>query len=315
MDERLRSVLSHPLGLPLVSMLNGQDPGSLPFLALQSMPQNENAKTTNPSTKFDTIFSSAVREWVLPNEGSTPRTETQLTKLLSKKIQTQSNFDSDSEVLIGAATVDKEQCKGRIDILLTPRRDGVDSTDGVNSTDGVDSTKSSTPLALFEVGRNDSDWWKEIDQNIKYVDRLGRQQGDKRLRFEKPLLCVVLTIADEEEKCIKVKLGVFLCAPKDTNGARNDFRLSLLWYFSANDREEASKGFGKLLRATSTFSRWRESPGEHDSSFEYFSSNCSRVGEQVSGVRIPMTSIRLYDTQLTYCTTHSLAPRWQVLRS
>ena len=315
-DKRLRSVLSHPLGLPLVYMLNGKDPGSLPFLARKSKFHNENKNTdTNPSTNFDDIFSIAVNKWIVDaNNLGKKRLEPKLTKLLSAMIQcvwNETGFYSDAEVDVDAAYGNDPIIgpKPRIDILLTPR------------SDGKDGTEESTPLAVIEVGRKDSDWWMKLDQNIKYLVRMGDHQKDKRLRLGEPLLCVALTIEDEDEteELMAFKLGVFLCSPKDASGVRADFRLTLLWQFSTHDMEEASKAFGKLLRTTSDFNSWREaSATDTPHSFEYFSSNCSRVGDMVSRVRIPMIPYRLNETivdSLITLPVHLRVPRWQVLRS
>jgi len=238
--------------------------------------------------------------------------EKKLTKLLSDKIENQNSktgFYSAAEVAIRTAA-DTSRIEGFTDILLTPKPNGKDSTD-------KESSSRSTPLAVIEVGRNDLDWWKKLDQNIKYVDRLGKQQQDKRLCFEKPLLSVVLTIEGEEEK-LKVKLGAFLCCPKDNSGDHDNFRMTLLWQFSTSDLKEVSKAFGKLLRTTSDFSRWRDASVDAHQRFEYFSSNCSRVGDMVSRVRIPMIPYRLNETivdSLITLPVHLRVPRWQVLRS
>jgi hypothetical protein len=245
-------------------MLNGNAPGSLSYLARESKFHKEN--TEPPSAAFDTIFSNAVAEWVASHP-TTGRDEPQLTKLMSDKIEEEFNrtgFHSDAEVGVDCAEEVSNSGNSRIDILLAPQP--------------KDSETPSTPFALIEVGRKDLDWWKKLDQNIKYLDKLGERQRDKRLRFEKPLLCAVLTIEGEGSgEHLKVKLGVFLCSPKGPS----DSRFTLLWHFKTTSLEEASKGFGKLLRATSDFSSWRES--EKAPNYEYFSSNCCRVGKDVSG--------------------------------
>jgi hypothetical protein len=265
-DERLRSVLSRPLALPLCSMLNGKNPGSLRYLTRESKFHKEK---TEPSTDFDNIFSNAVTSWVKNNE---ERKGSQLTKLLSAEIDEEfinTGFHSDADVGVDCAEevsagLSKHSKTSCIDVLLTPELKCCKAP--------------STPFALIEVGRKDLDWWKKLDQNIKYLDKLGDRQRDKRLRFEKPLLCAVLTIEGEgSEEHLKVKLGVFLCSPK----GHSDSRFTLLWHFKTTSLEEASKGFGKLLRATSDFSSWRES--EKAPNYEYFSSNCCRVGKDVSG--------------------------------
>ena len=52
-------------------------------------------------------------------------------------------------------------------------------------------------LAIIEVGRNDNEWWKKLDQNLKHLANMGSHQKDVRPRFAKSLLLVVLTIEGE----------------------------------------------------------------------------------------------------------------------
>jgi hypothetical protein len=176
-DERLRSVLSHPLALPLVCMLNGKNPGSLSYLARDSKFTEE---SRNPSTDFDNIFSNAVKKWVETYPTKRERKEPQLTKLLScmiKKESSKTNFHSDDEVGVDCAEVVGDCAdapsvgsKQHVDVLLTP--EGKDSKEPSPSP-----FAPSTPFALIEVGRSDLDWWKKLDQNIKYIDKLASPKG------------------------------------------------------------------------------------------------------------------------------------------
>jgi hypothetical protein len=132
---------------------------------------------------------------------------------------------------------------------------------------------------MVEVGRYHLDWWKKFDQNAKYVSSLGsdRNQADSLLGFGKPLLFAVVTIGGEDTHELQVKLGVFLCYRNDFK--EGEFRMILLSHFSTSDRQAASKAFGRLLRVTSCFKRWREKCVEK---YEYFSSNCCKVEQCVS---------------------------------
>jgi hypothetical protein len=170
--------------------------------------------------------------------------------------------------------MDEAKRYGRSDILLTP-------------AEMKDSKTPSTPFAIIEVGCNDSDWWKKLDQSIKYVSNMGSHQRDTRLRFEKPLLLVVLTIDreggdDGANGKLEVRLGVFLCAPRSTN--IDDYRMPLLWHSRTNDVTDASKHFGRLLRATSDFSRWRDEV-QSNVTWTYLGPNCCKVEveQQVCG--------------------------------
>jgi hypothetical protein len=162
-EQRVRSVLSHPLALPLCSMLNGKNPGSLSYLARESKFHKEN--TEPPSTAFDTIFSNAVEEWV-KNNNKEKRKEPQLTELLSAKIEEEfikTGFHSDAQVDVDCAEAASNSGKSPrtgIDVLLTPKLKRCETP--------------STPFALIiEVSRIDLDWWKTLDQNTKHIDKLG----------------------------------------------------------------------------------------------------------------------------------------------
>jgi len=89
-------------------------------------------------------------------------------------MHTETNFHADGEVrLVKPATTELEPGQGenygRIDILLAPEEKG--------------SETESTPFAIVEVGRHDDQWWLRLDQNLKYLARMGEDQDDTRLRF------------------------------------------------------------------------------------------------------------------------------------
>ena len=78
-----------------------------------------------------------------------------------------------------------------------------------------------------------------------------------------------------------IRLGVFLCSRKNELEEMDKFRMSLLWHSQTTSLMDGSTMFGSLLRVTTDFSLWRnEVPKD---SYEYFSSNCCKVGQHVSG--------------------------------
>uniref|UniRef100_A0A7S2XKI1 Protein kinase domain-containing protein n=1 Tax=Attheya septentrionalis TaxID=420275 RepID=A0A7S2XKI1_9STRA len=281
-NRRLRSVLSHPLALPLLHMLHGNNPGNLDYLSKESefYKDDDDDDDGTESTSFDCIFENTFNDWLKV----TKRDEPGLTKALAKAIEDKHedmNFHSDIEVRMNHE--DKIKPYGKIDILLTPEEKA--------------SETKSTPFAIIDVGRNDVDWWKKMDQSMKYLAKMGSDQTDNRLRFEEPLLLVVLTIEGgggaPSDKELKVRLGVFFCSPKST--CKDDYRISLLWQSHTNNLTKASKDFGRLLRATSDFSRWRVD-GQVNVRWEYLGPNCCKVefdqdGQQKSKV------LRSYDTR------------------
>lgn len=256
LQDRLRSVLSDPLGLPLLKMLHGENPDDekLGCLAQKS---NFYEDQKLDLTAFDAIFREAVEEWC-KNQA---KKEPQLTTILSQKIENENKnkhlaFFSGKEVNVDGS---------RIDILLSPSKQG-------------------TPLAVVEVGRHGSEWWAKLSQVVKYLDMMLGKPKESPLQFQKPLLCAVLAIEGEDDgQQLEVKLGVFLCRPKCTGGIANSFRMTLLWHSKTEEIEKASEDFGKLLRVTSDFGRWRDGDDAMGSNkYEYFSSNCCKVGENVS---------------------------------
>lgn len=243
----------------------GKNPRELDHLAKKSYfhSYGDNTYNTN-SSLFDDLFANAVKDW----QNDPKRDEPQLTKLLTKRINehVKSNDQRNIHFVAGgeAHVTFAQGRKCRIDILLSPVQN--------NKIE-----KPSTPLLVMEVGRNSNEWWAKLDQNRKYVDMMQeKDQEDERLRFEHPLLFAVLTVEGEgEAKDPQVKSGVFLCRPK----ANDHFRMTLLWHAKTTNLNEASKDFGRLLRVTSDFGRWRIQDNEHD--YEYYSSNCCRVGDKV----------------------------------
>jgi hypothetical protein len=106
---------------------------------------------------------------------------------------------------------------------------------------------------------------------------MGKDQPDNRLRFAEPLILGVLTIegeGDDDGSNLAVRLGVFFCSPKGTRV--DDYRISLLWHSRTKDLTKASEDFGRLLRATSDFSRWRNE-GEVPGKYKYLGPNCCKV--------------------------------------
>jgi hypothetical protein len=258
LDARLRSVLSHRLGLPLLFALHGNDPSKLAHLARTSQFAAEQCREL-----FDGVLKEAVTEW---KKGLNQK-EPQLTKILSHKISKESaSFNALHELKVE----EENKPDGRIDIVLT--------------TAGKDDEREPTPLTVIEVGLNGIDWWKKLDQGVKYVERMRIQtQPTKPVRFQNPLLLAIVTIDDEPEREsgeFVVRIGVFLCSRKNKLEETDEFRMSFLWHSQTTSLKDGSTMFGRLLRVTADFRLWRdETP---DDSYEYFSSNCCRVGRHVS---------------------------------
>lgn len=136
-------------------------------------------------------------------------------------------------------------------------------------------------LAFVEVGIGFQDdvWWKKLCQALTYYELL--VVADKQ-ESTPPMLLAVLAV-DDAAKPEKYLMGIFLCIPKV-----EDYRVCLLWHGSSDENKgyqklSVSQALGKFLRAVEDFGNWRDKES-NDFKYEYFSSNCCRVGDKVNAV-------------------------------
>ncbi len=236
-----RSVLYHPLGLPLTVALHNERPEDLPFLSQQ--------RRNIQNHHVDKILQQSFNEWT--NNGDLK--ETMLMKKLSDNIADlalQTTVHAENEVVV------QKRCGGieRIDVLLSSNTD------------------EKEPLAIIKVGLDNGDWWAKFDQGTKYVNSLMESS------MERPLLFATLTISKVFKQS---KLGVFMCVPSSSPSSNNpnaNYRMIALGYTVSNTLKDASKAFGQLLRTTAWFSDWIAAEPTSAATFQYLSSNCCLVG-------------------------------------
>ena len=269
LDKRFRSVLCHPLGLPLVSAFHGEDPQKLPHLGQVSEYYNSSGKDND---RYDDVLKSAIEEW-----RTGERKETKLTTKLKDIINSNNEIPLKAEGETGLRgakiKVRGAKIKGRVDLTFFHKSD-------------VDATR---PLMFVEVGRDGADWWKKFDQGVKYVDikyETGQQQT-----FKEPLLLAIMTVEDDIQRSrghaeLGVKLAVFLCTKRKEDNKKENVRISLLWHSRTSQLEDGSDAFGRLLRRVCDFSSWIPKLEKEMKSlkYEYFSSNCCRVDDEVSRI-------------------------------
>jgi len=276
------------LGLPLVCAFHGRDPGGLKYLAQKS---NFFPSTGTSPEPYSNILTEAVTQSPPINPITGKRDERGLTNCLpgciNKGLGHGSNFPIQAQ---SEAPVRDQQGKhvGRVDIALFKQV-----------------KEEPRPLMIIEVGLQGADWWKKFCQNVQYAQFMSRgsltstntgtpnngkppQGPSKKLVGKSPLLLAVMTIDDKRQdqetssnQNFVVKLGVFLCFwNKNKENERDTLRISLLWQSKTGTLGDASKAFGSLLRGVCDFSSWIDKKDEND--YEYFSSNCCRVGKMVS---------------------------------
>ena len=293
LDKRLRSVLSHSLGLPLLYALHGEDPSTLRYLRRTRQDISPEEKT-----RLGCVLKRAVTEW---RKGDI-KTEPQLTKVLAEMINEEKSLSFNALDQIYVKSEEANKPDGYIDIILTSAKTKRDQ-------------EESTPLAVIEFGLSADDWWKKLDQNAMCLDRMRHlSQPTKIIRFQKPLLFAVVTIDYESMDNVVIKLGVFLCSRRNVQDETDEYRMTLLWHSKMTTLEEGSEMFGRLLQVTSDFQSWRDDRDKHQ--LEYFSSNCCKIGDSVSTpISILFVLWYLCRDFILSLTTCVFDPRLQVLRS
>ncbi|KAG7341239.1 phosphotransferase enzyme family protein [Nitzschia inconspicua] len=278
---KLRSVLTHPLGLPLLFAFHDEETDKMKYL-----PQTRTQFNQEQIKTLDGLFQKAVEGTENKQDENEvkekPITE-RLTALINEQCETL-KYGALSEVSIKD---DNNQKKGVMDIILT-------------HDENKNQAFETPPLAVLEFGLNAGDWWSKFHQGTLYIEMM-MNLALQNLTFDQPILLMIVTIDKTKNSKIvsesNFRMGVFLCVPKGGNSAKGDrYRISLLWHSQTNSLSNASVLFGKFLRITADFASWRN---EHQSpsGYEYFSSNCCKVATRdIKGEETAMV-LRSYDNR------------------
>ena len=277
LQDRISSLLSHDLALPLFHALHGRDPGKQVYLGRESR--------SIPDTSGDRILEEAIRAWALLPQTlkREPTLARHVSELIQGSLSEQLHIQSDHEVEVNQLCNSQQKAhrRRRIDILLSSKE------------------SPSTPLALIEIGHNKMEWWKKLDQAGKNLDMMNDDTDsmDQMQEFQDAMLCAVLTVeGDGDTQGFQSQFAVFLCWPK-TVKSRRYCRMALLWHARTFDLMLASKDFGRFLRVVSSFAAWRKAGPNAD--YKYLSSNVCRVGNTVSG--LPKCGLTLWHLFSSRC--------------
>ncbi|KAG7358086.1 RIO1 family protein [Nitzschia inconspicua] len=272
---KLRSVLTHPLGLPLLFAFHDKETDKMKYLQQKRTQFNQQQIKT-----LDGLFQKAV-------EGTENKQERDLTTSLAELIKEQCQtlpYRALSEVYIQD---NKNQKKGVLDIILT-------------HAENKDQAFETPPLAVLEFGLNAGDWWRKLHQGTLYLEMM-MNLALQNLTIDQPILLMIVTVDRNRNSNINSKsnfrMGVFMCVSKGANSTKGDrYRISLLWHWQTSDKSEASKSFGKFLRVTADFASWRRNH-QSPKGYEYFSSNCCKVATLDSNSTEAAMVLRSYDNR------------------
>ena len=266
LNERIRSVLSHPLGVALLCAFhdNAKIKGDLPSW-LNHFGKHKDNKM------YQDLLEESVTEW---RKMKPPTIEKNLTELITDKINSKSNAVLASHQV---KLTDKSKYPlGVMDIL-------------VGKPIVVGTAKEKTSSLVIEVGLDGLDWFKKFDQAIKYLKIMCQEEDfQEKISFQKPLLLAVVTLGKEGKgDDTNFQMGVFLCSRKisQSNTFDDNFRVSLLWQSRTKSLTEASKLFGRTLAIAELFGKDRDKFENGVEGYEYLSSNCCRIEDKVLKIR------------------------------
>jgi regulator of extracellular matrix RemA (YlzA/DUF370 family) len=253
-----RSILMHPIGIPMVTYLNEN-------AVIPEQPDYvRKALNDFKGDKLDGVFAEAALSW---RNGS----RKELIAQLLKKFGKQQNKES-----LKRPEKDKVRVRG-FDLLFHD----------TNSNDYKESA-----VAIVNLGcRQHGYWWARQIQILTNVSRL-RRNVDIKYKFDQPILLSSITI--DKSKCnssefkketpidkihFDARFGVFLCVWEG-----GEFRISLLWRANTTNLDEASRHFGKVLNAVQLCLHLRNYCKTHKYTINYESlgPNCCRFGDTVS---------------------------------
>jgi hypothetical protein len=264
-NRSLRSVVAHPLGLPLAALLNDVPiDDTFNVLAGREVPLTAEKwmRETLPDS-VDEMYSKAFKK--CGGKGEVP-----LTKSLVENIKA-AGIPVEAEKVIDGSDAGKSLRGGRFDFMI-----------GYSKMGGQ---KPVSVVTLVEVGMGIDNWWKKTDQIVTYAEMLVSSNGQNESEFciSKPSLIAIIAIDEcdqlsppKKELDTKARFGVFLCWNRDS-----EIRLALLWRVQTTGVDAASHAFGKLLRATQMCAQARLF-SKPLIDYVYLGPNCCRIGGNVS---------------------------------
>jgi hypothetical protein len=264
-----RSVLSHPIVILLVFEINLN---KWKEIIATFISNDDNRKKYLRSNllhwkdlhggcrkKVTQIFESSF----IDNKIDRNTTETQISTSIASKLNDRSvrlPFQVICGKTIKSSTDSGKQ--GKIDILLK-----ADS----------EISESFTPIMMMKVGLSHDEWWEKFDHCTQYLEMLPHST----ICFHKPILMAVVTVdRDNDSHNVTLKMAVFFCC--QNSGDEKNCQMTLLWHARGN-----FDLFGSLFALAH---RFQQMVDEYETNknelstilgYEYFSSNCCKIGNKV----------------------------------
>ncbi|KAG7357994.1 hypothetical protein IV203_014581 [Nitzschia inconspicua] len=155
--RQLRSVLFHPLGLPLLFAFLEKETEDMKYL-----PQTRTRFKQDQIDILDGLFQRAVEDAKdrMNNAGDNNDVKDKaLAGCLTQLIEEQREILSYGALSEVSIKDQKNNTTGFLDMILTPVEKKVQASD-------------TTPLAVLEFGWNADDWWKSFQRGTKYLEQM-----------------------------------------------------------------------------------------------------------------------------------------------
>ncbi len=211
-DEKLRSILMHPMGMLLTALLNDVAPPNIDSDDFWSV-----AKTSNTNADFPTydaadtldqnfVLADAITKWNGQKEKDLTDTIYSYVDALSAsdridgyggqgenslQFEEQKETKSKSKGAASDEEVGDENRLGTMDFVIS-------------EADHKDKSKAQV-VAIYEVGIYHTSWWAKTEQILRYVQSIRNSEDDGcKYRVDQPILLNVVTISknskDESNK-------------------------------------------------------------------------------------------------------------------
>ena len=304
-NDLSRSVLMHPIALPLLCFLNNENAANQVAYVKTAIDGFNSIDDKILRSLRENVFAATVLDW---QDGVADLTEKLMFNIKHCNIGA-SLVTTDKEKQI----VGNDGQKGKVDYIFSEEQDPTN--------------KKLSIVALFEFGLENNNWWTKQHQILKYI-AIMRTKEDPNYKIDQPVLLSVITINStskiegdlkkraltvnedltDEAKVKKAKertfelnlvtiaenmnnindhpfdarFGVFLCTPKGDD----DFRITLLWRYTTQTLNDASVQFGKILHAVQLCSYLRKYCNDHKDTiqYKYLGPNCCKIGDMVSSI-------------------------------
>ena len=203
---KLRSILMHPMGMLLTTLLNDVAPPNIPseefWRVANGVMNDPNFLTYTAGTcDRDDVLAAAILKW----DG---KPETGLTTIIKRYVEALSNTGRiDGYGGKSGSSLQFQAEKGTIrktntsnDVVPSDAQYGLMDfviSEVENDSGTSKDLKRKPPIvAIFEIGINHDAWWVKTDQILEYVNsiRSTKKTEDCKFSFDQPILLTVMTI-------------------------------------------------------------------------------------------------------------------------